>query len=468
MAMASWGPRRLVGVACVSWWLVQRGLGWGFAPRTPSPVLPRTSVRRSASTAASGCCLGEEVRGEFPVLGQRVNEDKALVYLDSAATSQKPQSVLDAMDAYYREANANVHRGAHALANRATELYEGARDKVAQLVHAERREEIVFTRGASEAINLVVQTWGAANLGPGDEVVLSVLEHHSNIVPWQLLAARLGFEIKFVGLDADQRLDMAELEGLLSPRTKFVSVCHASNVLGFVTPVKRIVELAHGVGAKVLLDACQSVPHMPVDVQAIGCDFLVASSHKMCGPTGIGFLYGRYDLLEAMPPWQGGGEMIDEVFLTHSTFAPPPGRFEAGTPAIAEAVGLGAACDFLTSVGMENVEAHVARLSNKLWHALHAVDGLELYGPPPCEDGSGRTGLVCFNSQAVHASDLNFFLDQEGLALRTGHHCTQPLHRQLGIAGSMRASLYLYNTEDEIDTLIEKLRDTLNMFAEMG
>ena len=396
--------------------------------------------------------------------------------------------VLDALNDYYLEANANVHRGAHFLANRATERYEAARSKVQKFVGAARREEIVFTRGASEAINLVANTWGSQYLGPGDEVILSVMEHHSNLVPWQLLAERNGVLLNFVRLDpATQGYDLAHFRELLEAakgRVKLVALPHVSNVLGCVNPVAEVTKLAHAVGAKVLVDGCQSVPHMPVDVQALDCDWLVASGHKMCAPTGIGFLYGKYDVLCEMPPWQGGGEMIDEVFLTHSTFAPPPGRFEAGTPAIAQAVGLGAACDFLAGVGMDRVQAHEDALAAKLWAALAEVEGLQLYGPPPAaeqaEDETGeakkeeqaegqgqRAALVAFHSDAVHAQDLTFFLDQEGVAVRSGHHCTQPLHRELGIASSTRASLYLYNSEADIEVFIEKLKGTLGMFSDM-
>ena len=357
--------------------------------------------------------LASEVRSEFPTLEQQVADGtKPLIYLDSAATSQKPRAVLDALDSFYVEANANVHRGAHTLAARATERYEAARDKVAAFVNAESRDEIVFTAGASESINLVAQAWGSEHIREGDEILLSVMEHHSNLVPWQLLAKRTGATLRFVGMDEKQNLDMDEFHSLLSPKTKLVALAHMSNVLGTVNPVRDIIDAAHAVGAKVMLDGCQSVPHMPVDVRALDCDFLVASGHKMCGPTGIGFLYGKYDVLSSMAPWQGGGEMIDEVFLTHSTYAPPPGRFEAGTPAIAQAVGLGAACDFLSSIGMDRVQDYEHALSRKLWDTLSGIEGLDLYGPPPQADGSGRGALVAFNSQSVHASDLTFFLDQ--------------------------------------------------------
>jgi len=413
--------------------------------------------------------LGAETRPDFELLDQSVWEGKPLVYLDSAATSQKPASVLSAMTRHLTRDNANVHRGAHALSQRSTASYEGARDKVAAFVGANDRREIIFTRGATEAINLVASTWGVAELGEGDEVVLSVMEHHSNMVPWQMLAQSRGVTLKYARLDADERLDLEHLKSLLSNRTKLVSIAHVSNTLGCVNPVGEIAALAHGVGAKLLLDACQSVPHMPVDVGALGCDFLVASGHKMCGPTGIGFLWGRYELLEQMPPWQGGGEMIDTVTLEGVTYAPPPGRFEAGTPAITQAVGLGAACDYLSGLGMAAVEAYEHELAAYLHERLSTIPGIRIYGPPPAvsadENGSTQRAALCaFNIDGVHASDLATFLDQDGIAIRAGHHCTQPLHTALGAAGSARASLYIYNTRDEVDTLIAAIAETVKMF----
>jgi len=440
------------------------------------PEMPRITTRQAATAYELGD-LAEEVRDQFPILSQSGQGGNKLVYLDSGATSQKPLAVLDAVDNYYREANANVHRGAHFLANRATERYESARDKVAAFVGASRREEIVFTAGATEAINLVVNTWGAANLGPGDEVILSVAEHHANLVPWQMLAERQGVLLNFVGVDEDMRYDLKHLQSLITPRTKLIGLAHVSNVLGAVNPVKEVVALAQTVGARVLLDACQSVPHMPVNAQALGVDWLVASGHKMCGPTGIGFLWGKYEVLEASPPWQGGGEMIDEVFLEHSTFAPPPGRFEAGTPPIAQAIGMGAACDFLSGIGMERVHAHERKLGRYLWDSLKGEDlgGLVLYGPSPeaCEAAPWespceRVGLVAFTSPAVHASDLTFFLDQEGVAVRSGHHCAQPLHRDVfKVGASTRASLYIHNDESDVDALCMAIRSSLKMFEDI-
>jgi len=431
-------------------------------------MLAASCVALPAATALASApaAMGNALRADFPILHQSVWEEKPLVYLDSAATSQKPAVVLDAMQQHQQMDNANVHRGAHLLSVRSTEAYEGARDKIARFVNAASRQEIVFTRGATEAINLVAQSWGRANLREGDEVVLSVMEHHSNLVPWQMLKEELGIELRFAKIDDDECLDLDHLRSLLSPRTKLVSIAHVSNTLGCVNPVDEVIEAARQVGARVLLDACQSVPHMPVDVQALGCDFLVASGHKMGGPTGIGFLYGRLDLLEEMPPWQGGGEMIQDVFLERSTFAPPPSRFEAGTPAITQAIGLGAAVDYLSEIGMAAVEEYEHELGTYLYSRLSEVPGLRLYGPDP-RKGRPRAALCAFNHETVHAADLATFLDQDGFAIRAGHHCTQPLHRSLGAAGSARASLYVYNTREEIDAFVEALEATLTMFGEL-
>ncbi|KAJ1626326.1 cysteine desulfurase [Pavlovales sp. CCMP2436] len=421
-----------------------------------------TAARGSVSTAH----LGAALRSQFPALRQTVYDGKPLVYLDSAATSQKPQVVIDAVTNYYEHDNANVHRGAHALSIRATNAYEAARDKVAAFVNAASRREIVFTRGATEAINLVAATWGVQNVGAGDEIVISEVEHHANIVPWQLLAQRAGAVVRYARVDgATGGIDVAHFKSLINPRTKMVAFPHVSNVLGWIAPVAELVAAARTVGAHVLIDACQSVPHMPVDVQALGADFVVASGHKMCGPTGIGFLWGRLDVLEGMPPYQSGGEMIDQVSIHGTTFAEPPGRFEAGTPAIAQAVGLGAACDFLTSLGMESVEAHEHELAIYLTERLATVEGLTLYGPPA---GSPRAALAAFSLQGVHANDLATFVDQDGVAIRAGHHCTQPLHTALGIGASARASLYLYSTREDVDALIESIRSTQELFKQLS
>jgi len=389
------------------------------------------------------------------------------VYLDNAATSQKPTAVLDAMTGYYGKGgyNANVHRGVHHLSSRATAAYEEARAKVARFVGAGSDRDIVFVRGASEGINLVANTWGEANVGEGDEIVLSVMEHHSNLVPWQLLAARKRATLKFCRMDADGVLDVDHLRELVTPRTKLVSVVHVSNMLGCVNPVGAVAEVARAAGARVLLDCCQSVPHMPVDAPATGADWIVASGHKMCGPTGIGFLWGRPEVLADMPPWMGGGEMIQDVFLDHSTYAPPPGRFEAGTPAIAEAIGLGAACDYLAAVGMDRVHAFEDEIGGYLHQELSRVEGVTIYGPRP---ELGRASLCAFNVEGLHATDVSTILDQAGVAVRSGHHCTQPLHRELGVSASARASAYLYNTPAEVDAFVEGLKETVGFFREMG
>ena len=410
--------------------------------------------------------LGDKVRKDFPILHQEVH-GKPLIYFDSAASSQKPQQVLDAITNYYQQDNANVHRGAHSLSNRATDAYEGARDKVAKFINANCREEIVYTRNASEAINLVAYSWGLANLKKDDEIILSVMEHHSNIVPWQIIAQRTGAVIKYIQLNEQESLDLENYKSLLSDKTKLVAVVHVSNTLGVINPVEDIVKLAHQYDAKVLIDACQSVPHMPIDVQHIDCDWLVASGHKMCAPTGIGFLYGKKAILEAMPPFLGGGEMIDEVYFDHSTYGKLPHKFEAGTPAIGEAIALGAAIDYLTNIGMDNIHAYEAELTAYLFKKLATIPNLRIYGTPPDIKGEGRAALVAFNVTGIHASDLATLLDHEGIAIRSGHHCTQPLHRLFDASGSARASLYFYNTRDEIDRFIVALKETIDFFTSM-
>jgi len=407
--------------------------------------------------------LAERWRDDFPILNQSI-DGKPLIYFDNAATSQKPRAVINALRDYYEQTNANVHRGAHALSAQATDAYEGARDKIARFVNAASRNEIVYTRNASEAINLVANSWGLSHLQAGDEIVLSVMEHHSNLVPWQMVAQKTGAVLKHVPLTSEERFDLDAYRQLLSDQTKLVAIVHVSNTLGCLNPVEEIVELAHRRGAKVLLDACQSVPHLPIDVQALDCDWLVASGHKMCGPTGVGFLYGKLDLLEAMPPFLGGGEMIQEVFLDRFTCAELPHKFEAGTPAIGEAIALGAAVDYLSAIGMEAIHTCEADLTRHLFDRLTAIPGLRIYGPAPNPDGSGRAALAAFNVEGLNASDLAALLNHEGIAIRTGHHCTQPLHRQLGITGSARASLYFYNTQAEIDRFAAALQETIEFF----
>ncbi len=403
--------------------------------------------------------LGHKVRADFPILDQKIH-DKPLVYLDSAATSQKPQVVIDALVDYYSNYNSNVHRGVHTLSGRATDAYEAARHKVQKFINAADDREIVYTRNATEAINIVAYSWGLANLKAGDEIILTVAEHHSNLVPWQLISQKTGAVLKFVGLSADEGFDMEQYQTLLSAKTKLVSVVHVSNTLGSVSPVKKITALAHAQGAKVLIDACQSAPHMPLDVQDLDCDWLVASGHKMCAPTGIGFLYGKLELLRSMPPFFGGGEMIADVFLDHSTYADLPHKFEAGTPAIGEAIALGAAIDYLTNIGMDKIHSYEQELSAYLYQQLSQIPELRIYGPK-----TNRAALAAFTAGEVHPHDLSTLLDQAGVAVRAGHHCTQPLHRELKAQSTARASLYFYNTSEEIDVFIAALRESIEFFA---
>ncbi|MBO3462639.1 SufS family cysteine desulfurase [Aetokthonos hydrillicola Thurmond2011] len=408
--------------------------------------------------------LADKVRADFPILHQQVN-DKPLVYFDNAATSQKPLLVLNTLRDYYEQYNSNVHRGVHTLSAKATDAYEASRDKVASFINAASRQEIVFTRNASEAINLVAYTWGMSNLKPGDEIILSVMEHHSNLVPWHFVAQKTGAVLKFVELTSEETFDLQQFQELISDNTKLVSVVHVSNTLGCINPVREICAIAHEHGAKVLIDACQSIPHMPINVQQIDCDWLVASGHKMYAPTGIGFLYGKLELLRAMPPFLGGGEMIAEVFLDHSTYADLPHKFEAGTPAIGEAIALGAAVDYLTEIGMDKIYSYEAELTAYLFDQLGKIPEIRIYGPKPKVAGLGRAALAAFTAANVHANDLSTLLDQEGVAIRSGHHCTQPLHRYLNVPATARASLSFYNTREEIDVFIKALKDTLDFFG---
>lgn len=395
--------------------------------------------------------VAQDSRPDFKILSTTLEDsNKPLIYLDSAATSQKPKYVLDVLDRYYQKLNSNVHRGAHTLSREATAAYEGARDKVKEFVNANSRNEIVFTSGATESINLVVYSYGRANLKAGDEVLLTEMEHHSNLVPWQMLKETIpGLKLRYVQMDRETgAVDQTQFEEMLNENTKMVGFQHVSNVAGCINPVKDMVEMVRAKAApdaQILLDACQSVPHMPVDVQALGVDFLAASGHKMCGPTGIGFLWGREDLLNSMPPFQGGGEMIDQVTLEGSTYVPAPGRFEAGTPAIAQAIGLGAAIDYLEKIGMEKVESYEHEIADYMLRRLEEVDRVTVLG---AKSGTPRAALCAFVVDGVHPSDLSSFLDMEGVAVRAGHHCCQPLHQSLGYSHSARASLYIYNTKE--------------------
>jgi len=388
------------------------------------------------------------IQEQFPIL-QRPIHEKLLIYLDNAASSQKPISVIETMNDYYRNSNANVHRGIHKLSEEATGLYENARLRVARFINAPSDKQVIFTRGTTESLNLVAHSWGRANLGPGDEVLITEMEHHSNIVPWQILQEQLGFTLRYIPITQDGLLDLTDLETLLTERTKLLSMVHVSNVLGTINPVEQLIEAAHSVGAKVLLDGAQSVPHMKVDVQTLDVDFLAFSSHKMCGPTGIGVLYGKRELLEAMPPFMGGGDMIREVKMSGSKWNTLPYKFEAGTPAIAEVIGLGAAVDYLNEVDIDWINQQEHLLTEYAYHRLGEVEGLHILGPEP----SMRGGLVSFTLNDVHPHDLSAVVDQDGIAIRAGHHCAQPIHDRYGIAASARASFYLYNTTQEIDQL---------------
>lgn len=402
----------------------------------------------------------EAIRKDFPVLTRKVG-DNDLVYLDSGATSQKPAAVIEAMDDYYRRYNANVHRGAHTLSEEATNAYENARLRIARFINAPSDKEIIFTRGTTESVNLVANAWGRANLKPGDEVLITEMEHHSNIVPWQILRDELSFTLRYVPITDQGRLDLERLPDLLTERTKLFAFVHVSNVLGTINPASDLIKAAHAVGAKVLIDGAQSVPHMSVDVQALDVDFLAFSSHKMCGPTGVGVLYGKREILESMPPFLGGGDMIRDVSMARSTWNTLPYKFEAGTPPIAEAIGLGAAVDYLNEVGMDWVHEHERDLVAYAFEELSQVEGLRILGPGPEERG----GLVAFVMEGVHHHDLAAIVDQDGIAVRAGHHCAQPLHEHYGISGSARASLYLYNTRQEIDKLRASLEKAQRILA---
>lgn len=392
------------------------------------------------------------LRADFPILERRVH-GVPLVYLDSAATSQKPLSVLRAMDAYYRETNANVHRGVYELAAEATARYEDGRTAVAALVNS-TREGTIFTKNASEAINLVAWAWGVRTLTPGDEIVVTQMEHHSNIVPWQLVARITGATVKFAPVTPDGELDMDAMEALIGPRTRMVAVVHASNVLGTINPVADIARLAHAQGALALVDASQSVPHMPVDFEALGCDFMAFTGHKMLGPTGIGVLVGRPALLDTIEPFLGGGEMISNVTTEGSTWADLPWKFEAGTPPIAEAVGLGAAARYLQGLGMEAVRAHEEEMAARLLEALDEVPGITIYGP---RDPARRGAAVSFSLPDIHPHDIAQLVDRDGVSVRAGHHCAKPLMTVLGVGATARASAYVYNTPEDADTLVRAL-----------
>ena len=402
-----------------------------------------------------------DIRKDFPILSRSVN-GVPLVYLDNAATSQKPQQVIDALVEVYQSFNSNVHRGVHTLSMEATDHYEGARQKVADLIKAPAVESVIFVRNTTEAINLVASTWAMQNIGPGDEIVTTEMEHHSNLVPWQKVAAMTGATLRHIPVAEDGTLDTASLDDLINPRTKLVAAVHVSNFLGAANPVEEMARRAHAVGAAILIDAAQSVPHMPVDVTSIDCDFLAFSGHKMMAPPGIGVLYVKPSVLEGMDPFLRGGEMVREVWYDHATWNDLPNRFEAGTPNFADAVALGAAVDYLQALGMENVRKHEMEITSYALSEFKALEeDLDILGP---RDPAIRGGLVTFNNPNVHPHDLGTFLDQRGIAIRTGHHCVMPMHRKLGLAASGRASFYVYNTNEEVDFLIQALRDAIGYF----
>ena len=403
----------------------------------------------------------QRIRGDFPVLSRTVY-GKPLVYLDNAATSQKPRSVIQTLTDYYEGYNSNVHRGVHSLSMEATDRFEEARQKVASFINAASPESIIWTRNATEAINLVANTWAQEHILPGDEIVLTAMEHHSNLVPWQKVAREKEATLRFLPFGDDGTLDLTDLDSIINARTKLVSVVHVSNSLGTINPVAQLAARARQVGAAVLVDGAQSVPHMPVDVNEVDCDFLAISGHKMLGPTGIGVLYAKLDVLERMEPFLRGGEMVLEVTYDDASWNALPMRFEAGTPNIADAIGLGAAVDYLESIGMEDVRRHEMELTDYTLDALGEIEELDVYGP---RDVTKRGSVISFHAPEVHPHDLGTFLDRQGVAVRTGHHCTMPVMQTLGVAATVRASFYIYNTAREVDVLVDALKQALRYFG---
>ncbi|PYZ92900.1 cysteine desulfurase [Salipaludibacillus keqinensis] len=404
----------------------------------------------------------QSVRQMFPILDQEVN-GHPLVYLDSAATSQKPKQVIDAIEDYYKRYNSNVHRGVHTLGSMATDGYEGAREKVRKFINAKSMEEIVFTRGTTTAINLVASSYGRANVGPEDEIVITPMEHHSNIIPWQQLAKATGATLKYIPLQKNGTIALSDVEETVTENTKIVSVMQVSNVLGTINPIKEIASVAHKHGAVMVVDGAQAVPHMKVDVQDLDADFYAFSGHKMCGPTGIGVLYGKKKLLKNMEPIEFGGEMIDFVGLYDSTWKELPWKFEGGTPIIAGAIGLGAAIDFLEEIGLDNIEKHEQKLVAYAMSQLEKIEGVTIFGPGPDE----RAGVLTFNCDDVHPHDTATVLDAEGVAVRAGHHCAQPLMKWLEVTATARASFYVYNTEEDVDAFVKALIKTKEYFGDV-
>lgn len=403
----------------------------------------------------------EHIRKDFPILERETAGGKRVIYLDSTATSQKPVQVIEAMNDYYRRSNANIHRGVHTLAEEATAMYEGARERIAKFINAASSREIIYTRNTTESINLVAYSWARANLKAGDLVILTEMEHHSNLVPWHMLQAERGIELDFIPVTENGLLDLDAYKTLLNRTPKLVSFTHMSNVLGTINPAAEIIRLAHEAGAIALVDGAQSVPHLSVDVQTLDADFYAFSAHKMCGPTGIGVLYGKSALLDAMPPFLGGGDMIKEVKLRSFRANSLPHKFEAGTPAIAEAVGFGAAVDYLINIGMKDIAAHEHEITEYALERLEEIPGVKLFGPSADKKG----GVAAFTLDGVHPHDVAQILDQDGIAVRAGHHCAQPLHEKFGIPATSRASFYLYNTKEEVDLLVKGLYKVKEMFG---
>ena len=401
----------------------------------------------------------ERIQRDFPILAERIH-GKKLVYLDNAATSQKPRAVIDAIVHYYEHLNANIHRGVHTLSVSATEAHDEARETVRRFIQAADANEIIFVRGATEAINLVAETYGRANVGEGDEVLITAMEHHSNIVPWQMLCEEKGAHLRVAPINNAGELELDAFEKLLSPRTRIVAVAHVSNALGTVNPIRKIVQLAHAHDVPVLVDGAQAVPHLPVDVQALGCDFYVFSGHKVYGPTGIGVLYGKEEILAEMPPYQGGGDMISSVTFEKTTYNVVPYKFEAGTPDIAGAIGLGAALEYVSKLGMDRIAAHERELLTYATEQVGALPGVRLIGT-----ARERAGVLSFVMEGVHPHDLGTILDRDGIAIRTGHHCAQPVMDRFGIAATARASFAVYNTRQDVDALVEGIRKALEVFA---
>lgn len=400
------------------------------------------------------------VQADFPILNQQVNDER-LVYLDNAATAQKPLVVTESLDKFYHTDNANVHRGVHTLAERATAAYEAARSKVKNFINANETAEVIFTKGTTDGLNMLASTYGEQNIHEGDEIVISIMEHHSNLIPWQQLAIRKHATLKYIGLTAEGELDLVDAAAKITNRTKIVSIAHASNVMGTINPIKELANLAHEVGAIIIVDGAQAIPHIAVDVQKLDVDFYAFSGHKMMGPTGIGVLYGKHELLDQMNPYQFGGEMIDFVYQQNSTWTQLPWKFEAGTQNIAGAIGLGTAVDYLTDIGMESVAQHEQQIVDYLLPKLVADDAIEVYGP---KNPQKHSGVIAFNLKGIHPHDLATALDMEGVAVRAGHHCAQPLMEYLGVVATARASFYLYNTKEDVDSFLNALTETKEFF----